>query len=217
MRRDFRWSSDKRSATPVVMGSFLTGEPNNAFGNEHCTIIIDNSGAAALNDRSCGEDFTTICQYHKECPPGHSAFGGSACTKCPAGTFQDGTIGERGQFACRPCPVGRYGSVVGETSGQCQGACAAGYKCPAGSTSPNAVLDHSLTTPSHCPNSYVSTSLGCIVLLDHSETWWDAKGFCELAGGKLAEFEDQTTLDQLYAACPSTDCWLGGNDLSTEG
>ena len=52
----------------------------------------------------------------------------SAGVQCPAGTAQP-----------VPCPAGRYGAERGLDKAQCTGACAPGYICPAGGTSPTAI------------------------------------------------------------------------------
>lgn len=58
-----------------------------------------------------------------------------------------------GEFAwrgrCSPCPAGTFGSEEMETRPACSGSCAAGYFCPAGSTSP---FQHECgSTAVYCP------------------------------------------------------------------
>ena len=59
------------------------------------------------------------------------------------------------------CPGGRYGSVTELSSSTCSGPCTRGYRCPDGSTSPDALPCGSATT--YCPEgsaSATSVSLG---------------------------------------------------------
>ena len=68
------------------------------------------------------------------CPAGYYSLAGAAeCVACPAGHYSTAGAG-----ACSACPGGTYGTG-GSTSPACSGDCAAGYACPAGSSSGNAV------------------------------------------------------------------------------
>ena len=84
-----------------------------------------------------------ICQ---ECPA-YQIGSASGCVFCPAGSTR--LVGE---YECtpapigyytnaesegpKPCAVGRYGDSVGRTDEKCSGACAEGYYCAEGSTTP---------------------------------------------------------------------------------
>lgn len=36
-------------------------------------------------------------------------------------------------------------------------------------------------------------------------------------GGDLAEFDNLSTLNLLFTVCTTRNCWLGGNDIASEG
>ena len=74
------------------------------------------------------------------CPPGTFSLAGAAvCANCSAGRYGNSSV--QVLAACTgPCDPGRYGSVSGLTVPSCTGLCAPGYACPAGSTSPTAVV-----------------------------------------------------------------------------
>jgi hypothetical protein len=65
----------------------------------------------------------------------------AAQRRCPAGWWCESGLRAR-------CPAGRYGATEGLRHSRCTGFCAAGYACPAGSTS---------ETASPCPAGYYST------------------------------------------------------------
>eukprot|EP00965_Chrysotila_dentata_P258687 6213311-Pleurochrysis_carterae.AAC.11 len=87
---------------------------------------------------------------YKPCKPGFACPEGARVpTACEAGTFSglhnlsstaDCEAAPRGFFAAAGaaapslCPAGRFGATAGLKDGQCEGACAAGHFCPAGST-----------------------------------------------------------------------------------
>lgn len=64
---------------------------------------------------------------------------GECVSPCSAGYYGDGvtcTIAPLGSYAnnliASPCDAGRYGNTTGNSTSQCNGACQAGYYCPAG-------------------------------------------------------------------------------------
>lgn len=154
----FVWSSNQRAISPTAASSWAPGEPNNHGGLEHCGEFHEYSNPTArINDRDCEEMRTFMCQTPFKCPLGHFADTPSSCSLCPRGTYQDGARGEGGQYACHPCPAGRYGNLLGESRPGCEGPCAEGFACPPGSTSRSPSF--ATTEPQPCPVGYTTSEL----------------------------------------------------------
>jgi hypothetical protein len=88
-------------------------------------------GAAGLTTSSCSGS----CRAGYACAAGST---NSTASICPAGTFS-----LTGSSACTGCAAGRFGATSGVSVAACSGNCTAGFACPAGSTSPTALV---------CPN-----------------------------------------------------------------
>ena len=73
------------------------------------------------------------------CPLGQYHSTPATCANCSAGRYGV-TTGLVTPSCSGPCSPGRYGLFAGATSSSCSGPCSAGYACPAGSTTPTAVL-----------------------------------------------------------------------------
>ena len=102
------------------------------------------------------------------CAPGRfgNTTGLSTCAACPAGRF--GFLQGAAMESCSgPCRPGAFGSLPGQTSAACVGNCTAGYACPAGSTSPTAVL---------CPVGRYSTAGSASCVLCPVGTYGDSVG-----------------------------------------
>jgi len=63
------------------------------------------------------------------------------------------------------CLCGYYGNIAGNTNAKCNGACSAGYNCPAGSTTPTAnacasgkICQPGVCEPQACPNPLVANA-----------------------------------------------------------
>lgn len=99
------------------------------------------------------------------CAPGYACPAGSTtatATACAAGFYTSG-----GQGVCSKCPPGTFGdgTLGGRNSPACSGQCAAGYKCPSGSSVPVACAagTYSLAgsgSCTACSGTYGDGSLG---------------------------------------------------------
>jgi hypothetical protein len=136
--------SPNTTAAPCAPGQYSTGGaavcppcPGGAFGD-----------AAALRTPACSGN----CTAGYMCPPGstsptqvscpagtYSLPGAASCTQCAAGRYGDASTTADPECTA-PCRPGSYGATPGQTSPTCSGNCTAGYVCPAGSTTPTAVM-----------------------------------------------------------------------------
>ncbi len=110
-----------------------TGEPNNYFGNEHCTHFSF-PPSAKLNDNNCGNVGGSVCERAQTvCPAGaYCPAGSSAPIICPAGTFSSAT-GATSAAACNVCAAGFFGATAPAGSTASCSPCAAGqYTATAG-------------------------------------------------------------------------------------
>ena len=73
----------------------------------------------------------TSAQCGTPCDVGKYNNGGSECTLCDIGTYQD----VRAQSSCKPCPAGRFGSSKGLQTSLCTGPCDSGTWGGGGDTS----------------------------------------------------------------------------------
>ena len=73
------------------------------------------------------------------CPAGYFCVASTPPIACPAGTHAPGGLAFTSAATCLPCNPGTFGlkapGAPGNTAATCSGACAAGFYCPAGSTS----------------------------------------------------------------------------------
>lgn len=101
------------------------------------------------------------------CASGYtSAAGASSCFTCNAGYYYNGSacsaVGKgyyspANQVARYQCGAGRYGNTTTNSASTCNGACKAGYYCPAGSTS---ATENYCTIGYYCPSG-VGAPLNC--------------------------------------------------------
>ena len=96
-------------------------------GSARSPAICGSSGSTLLYC-SGGSRNTPAAGYFASNPASAGSNTFTAQTKCPAGSYCPGN----GRKVL--CPAGKYGSSTGVSSSNCQGNCAAGYNCPAGST-----------------------------------------------------------------------------------
>jgi hypothetical protein len=180
--------------------------PPGTFGNSTGLSTVACSGQCAAGRYGSVSGLSSplcegLCVAGYACLPGstnataavcgagqYSLAGSGVCTNCSAGTYGSSTglstVGCSGL-----CAAGRFGSVSGlSSSSSCEGACTAGYACPAGSTNATAVMcgigQYSLRgagscTP--CPTSMPFASSGsesCYAACPDStwNAWLDAAG-----------------------------------------
>lgn len=114
-----------------------------ATANSNGQIIIWDSGCKKITNNSALPYFiptkTQIeWNYFSSHLPANVTIG-ECVSPCSAGYYGDGvtcTIAPLGSYAnnliASPCDAGRYGNTTGNSTSQCNGACQAGYYCPAG-------------------------------------------------------------------------------------
>lgn len=119
-------SSGASSCLPCSNGTYSVG---NALDCEQC------GGGLSVREDQTG------CA--RRCVPG-TYFSLTACSTCPAGTFNDGR--STSIFACQPCPPGTYSDAPGAPQ------CAA---CPAGRSHDGFASTH--ITDCRCPSGQIAT------------------------------------------------------------
>lgn len=137
--------------TPCAPGTFSNIRSTGSTGSTGSGISITIGAGASCTPVSPGYflpgDGNLTDALKMPCHAGYYCPGGTAIPiMCPAGTYcpnlgsgsgsgsRSGSGSAPGLTAPIKCPAGTYGSSDGATTSACSGQCAAGYVCPAGST-----------------------------------------------------------------------------------
>ena len=118
--------SSASQCVPCANG-YTCPQRSGPVGSARPPAICGSSGSTLLYC-SGGARTTPAAGYFASNPASAGSNTFTAQTKCPAGSYCPGN----GRKVL--CPAGKYGSSTGVSSSNCQGNCAAGYNCPAGST-----------------------------------------------------------------------------------
>jgi hypothetical protein len=97
-----------------------------------CTLCPSGRFGTSIGADSVTSGCAGVCVPGYMCPPGST---NATAVLCAAGTYSQASAG-----SCTNCPAGLYGGNAGLSSSLCEGACSAGYACPAGSTNATAVM-----------------------------------------------------------------------------
>jgi len=71
--------------------------------------------------------------------------------------------------------------------------------------------------PDRCPAGYTAFQGRCFKYNASPQNWANSQAQCQLEDANLASFADQDDFDFLWALCVGNECWLGGNDIASEG
>ncbi len=152
------------------------------------------------------------------CSDGYSQSGsggitnGLACTKCSANTFS-----LAGDNSCTQCPSNSRSDAG---SGKC--VCNYGYtQTGSGRTSScSPCSKNHYTSTNQCPSGYKFSpdTNSCYLYVSDALNYFDAIAFCNSnSSGYLVTIDSSTENSYIYSMCGSYDCWIGYNDLASEG